>query len=111
MAPHNHRIVHESSQGPSWQSPRSLGANHLPQLDTKAENIGMRSDTDISYKLLVFPYRELVSDFVRARRVPYCNVELPRVDCCMLVMLVKHRLARLLPFSVSKSCTASKSGF
>ncbi|CAE7284343.1 pom1 [Symbiodinium natans] len=43
-----------------------------------AENIGMRSDADISYTLLLFPYRELVSDFIRARRVPYCNESILR---------------------------------
>lgn len=43
-----------------------------------AENIGMRSDVDIIYKLLLFPYRELVSDFIRARRVPYCNESILR---------------------------------
>ena len=41
---------------------------------SEAENIGMRNDVDISYRLFLFPYRELVSDFVRARGVPYCNV-------------------------------------
>eukprot|EP00439_Symbiodinium_sp_Y106_P020048 s308_g2.t1 len=43
-----------------------------------AENVGMRSDVDIIYKLLLFPYRELVSDFIRARRVPYCNESILR---------------------------------
>lgn len=42
----------------------------------EADNVGMRNDVEISYQLLVFPYRELVSDFVRARKVPYCNVSL-----------------------------------
>lgn len=42
----------------------------------KAENVGMKNDVEINYKLSIFPYRELVSDFVRARQVPYCNVPL-----------------------------------
>eukprot|EP00434_Breviolum_minutum_P004863 symbB.v1.2.004290.t1/scaffold220.1/size262620/14 len=44
-----------------------------------AENVGMRNDVKISYQLFVFPFRELVSDFVRARKVPYCNESILRV--------------------------------
>ncbi|CAE8600409.1 unnamed protein product, partial [Polarella glacialis] len=43
-----------------------------------AENSGMRNDVDISYRLALFPFRELVSDFVRARGVPYCNESILR---------------------------------
>ncbi|CAK9072703.1 Probable serine/threonine-protein kinase dyrk2 (Dual specificity tyrosine-phosphorylation-regulated kinase 2), partial [Durusdinium trenchii] len=44
-----------------------------------ADNVGMRNDVKINYQLFVFPYRELVSDFVRARKVPYCNESILRV--------------------------------
>ena len=54
-----------------------------------AENIGMRNDVDISYRLFLFPYRELVSDFVRARLIPYCNESILR-----LVQVLCRRLQR-----------------
>lgn len=38
-----------------------------------AENAKMRSDVDVRYTLVVFPHRELVSDYARLHRVPYCN--------------------------------------
>lgn len=44
-----------------------------------AENVGMRSDVGISYRIRVFPHRELVSDFLRSRSVPYCNESILRV--------------------------------
>ena len=53
---------------------------------SEAENVGMRNDVKISYQLFVFPFRELVSDFVRARKVPYCNVTPACSFTCMILV-------------------------
>lgn len=53
---------------------------------SEAENVGMRNDVKISYQLFVFPFRELVSDFVRARKVPYCNVTPACSFTCLILV-------------------------
>ncbi|CAJ1332552.1 unnamed protein product [Effrenium voratum] len=59
-----------------------------------AENIGMKNDVDIRYVVSVFPHRELVSDFLRARQVPYCNESILRAA---------QRLARRLQQTGARS--------
>eukprot|EP00913_Durusdinium_trenchii_P018738 g17608.t1 len=59
-----------------------------------AENVGMKNDVEINYKLSIFPYRELVSDFVRARQVPYCNES---------ILQLVQALARRLDHSNARS--------
>lgn len=65
----------------------------------EADNVGMRNDVEINYQLLVFPYRELVSDFVRARKVPYCNASLA---CAHQTPRVRQRLCNLI--ARNRSC-------
>ncbi|CAD7938887.1 unnamed protein product [Amoebophrya sp. A120] len=42
-------------------------------IDSENHEFRLEKDQDLKLTLAVFPERELVSDFLRARKVPYCN--------------------------------------